>query len=132
MGPSRGRPAMQPSPRFVDLVESCRRSPPRLVLVLGSGMGDVARRLTNAVRVLFAEVPGLPGASVHGHKGCLTLGDWSARRVLLLEGRLHYYEGHSWDVVTRPIRVAAELGAKVAVLTNAVGGIRAGLAPGGL
>jgi purine-nucleoside phosphorylase len=123
---------MQPSPRFADLAESCRRSPPRLVVVLGSGMGEVARRLTGAIRVPFAEVPRLPGASVHGHKGCLTLGDWSARRVLLLEGRLHYYEGHSWDVVTRPIRLAAELGARAAVLTNAAGGIRSGLEPGGL
>jgi purine-nucleoside phosphorylase len=118
--------------RFADLAESCRRSPPRLVIVLGSGMGDVARRLTELVRVPFADVPGLPGASVQGHKGCLTLGNWSGRRVLLLEGRLHYYEGHSWEVVTRPVRVAAELGAKAAVLTNAVGGIRDDLQPGAL
>jgi purine-nucleoside phosphorylase len=123
---------MQPAPRFADLVASCRRSPPRLALVLGSGMGDVARQLQNVIRVPFGEVPGLPAASVHGHKGCLTLGDWSGRRVLLFEGRLHYYEGHSWDVVTRPIRLAAELGVKAAVLTNAAGGIMDGLMPGDL
>jgi purine-nucleoside phosphorylase len=123
---------MTPAPRFADLAEACRRSPPRLVVVLGTGMGDVARRLGDPLRVPFAEVPGLPAASVHGHSGCLTLGDWSGRRVLLLEGRLHYYEGHSWGVVTRPIRVAAELGARVAVLTNAAGGIMAGLEPGSL
>jgi len=120
------------APRFADLAESCRRSPPCVVLVLGSGMGDVARGLKDAVRVPFAEVPGLPAASVHGHRGCLTLGEWAARRVLLLEGRLHYYEGHSWDVVTRPIHVAAELGARVAVLTNAAGGIMPSLEPGAL
>ena len=123
---------MQPSPRFAELADSCRLAPPRIVLVLGSGMGDVARQLHNVVHVPFAEIPGLPVTSVHGHRGCLTLGDWSGRRVLLFEGRLHYYEGHSWELVTRPIRLAAELGAKVAVLTNAAGGIRDDLEPGGL
>src|SRR5947209_5523580 len=123
---------MQVPPRFADIAESCRLAPPHVVLVLGSGMGDVASQMQNAVRVPFADIPGLPTASVHGHKGCLTLGDWSARRVLLFEGRLHFYEGHSWDLVTRPIRLAAELGAKVAVLTNAAGGIAPALDPGAL
>jgi purine-nucleoside phosphorylase len=117
---------------YADLVESCRRSPPRVVLILGSGMGDVAQQLRDSVRVAFADVPGLPAATVHGHKGHLTLGDWAGRRVLLFEGRLHYYEGHVWEVVTRPIRLAAELGAQVAVLTNAAGGIRDGFQPGDL
>src|SRR5262249_10207044 len=123
----KGRPLMQPSSRFADLADSCRRLPPGVVLVLGSGMGSVAQQMTVAVRVPFAEIPGLPAASVHGHRGCLTLGEWSGRRVLLFEGRLHYYEGHPWELVTRPIRLAAELGAKVAVLTNAAGGIADGL-----
>jgi purine-nucleoside phosphorylase len=121
---------MMPTARFADLADSCRRDPPRLAFVLGSGMGDVAAQLTNPLRVPFAEVPGLPAASVQGHKGCLTLGEWAARRVLLFEGRLHHYEGHAWEVVTRPIRLAAELGARVAILTNAAGGIRADLRPG--
>jgi purine-nucleoside phosphorylase len=60
----------------------------------------------------------------------MTLGDWGGRRVLLLEGRLHYYEGHSWDVVVRPILTAAALGARIAVLTNAAGGIADQLQPG--
>jgi purine-nucleoside phosphorylase len=121
---------MTPNAPFADLADACRRVPPRLALVLGSGMGDVANQLTNPLRVSFADVPGLPAASVHGHRGCVTLGEWAGRRVLLFEGRLHHYEGHAWDVVTRPIRLAAELGAKVAILTNAAGGIRADLRPG--
>jgi purine-nucleoside phosphorylase len=121
---------MTPTARFADLADACRRDSPRLALVLGSGMGDVAARLMNPLRVSFADVPGLPAASVHGHRGCVTLGDWTGRRVLLFEGRLHHYEGHAGDVVTRPIHLAAELGAKVAILTNAAGGIRADLRPG--
>jgi purine-nucleoside phosphorylase len=62
----------------------------------------------------------------------MTLGEWAGRRVLAAEGRLHYYEGHSWDVVVRPIRLAAELGARMALLTNAAGGIRGDLGPGSL
>src|SRR5947209_2806795 len=98
---------MPPTPRFADLADECRRSPPRVVLVLGSGMGAVAGQLQEIVRVPFAEVPGLPQTSVHGHKGCLTLGDWCGRRVLLFEGRLHHYEGHDCETVTRPLRLAA-------------------------
>jgi purine-nucleoside phosphorylase len=114
------------------LAELCRRTPPLAVFVLGSGMGPIARRMRGEVSVSFADIPGLPAASVHGHKGCLTLGDWAGKRVLLYEGRIHYYEGHSWDVVVQPLRVAATLGAKVAVLTNAAGGIADGLGPGTL
>src|SRR5205823_46583 len=60
------------------------------------------------------------------------LGDWAGRRVLVFEGRLHHYEGHPWDVVVRPIQTAAALGALVAVLTNAAGGIAEHLPPGSL
>ena len=123
---------MGPSSRYVGLAAACREAPPRAVLVFGSGMGDAARRVRPAHAVLFAEIPGLPAASVSGHLGRLTLGDWAGRRVPLFEGRLHRYEGHSWDDVVRPIRLAAELGAPVAVLTNAAGGIRDDLAPGAL
>jgi purine-nucleoside phosphorylase len=123
---------MQPSPRFAQLAESCRDAPPLAVFVLGSGLGEIARRVTGAASVPFAEIPGLPVASVHGHKGCLTLGDWCGRRVLVYEGRIHFYEGHPWEVVVRPLLTAAALGARAAVLTNASGGIAAGLGPGTL
>jgi purine-nucleoside phosphorylase len=123
---------MNPLPRFAALAESCRRLPPRVALVLGSGMGTVARHLENALAVPFAEIPGLPASSVAGHAGSLTLGDWAGRRVLIFEGRLHYYEGHPWEVVVRPIQTAAALGALLVVLTNAAGGIADSLPPGSL
>ncbi len=119
-------------PRFAALADSCRQAPPRVALVLGSGMGHVANRLQNTQSVPFADIPGLPAASVHGHKGCLTLGDWAGKRVLLFEGRLHHYEGHPWEVVVRPIQTAAALGVRIAVLTNAAGGIADPLGPGSL
>ncbi len=120
------------TPTFAAIAQRCRESPPAAVLVLGSGMGAVARRLEGALAVPFGEVTGLPAVSVAGHGGRLALGEWAGVRVLVYEGRLHHYEGHGWDVVTRPVRVAAELGARVALLTNAAGGIADGLGPGSL
>src|SRR5262249_58482206 len=99
--------------------------------VLGSGMGGVAR-LTPSRRLPFGDIPGLGATSVAGHRGRLTLGEWAGRRVLLFEGRLHYYEGHPWERVTLPVRTAARLGARALLLTNAAGGIRDDLGPGSL
>src|ERR1700733_9979222 len=123
---------MEPFASFERLAAVCRESPPLAVFVLGSGMGPIVHRLTNTVSVPFGDIPGLPAASVHGHKGCLTLADWASHRVLLYEGRLHYYEGHPWDTVEQPLRIAAGLGVKIALLTNAAGGIADELAPGTL
>jgi purine-nucleoside phosphorylase len=123
---------MSPSPRFAELAALCRQSPPLAVLVLGSGMGPIARRVQHSFSVPFGDIPGLPAASVHGHKGCLTLGDWAGQRVLVYEGRVHYYEGHSWETVVAPMQTAATLGVKIAVLTNAAGGITDDLGPGTL
>jgi purine-nucleoside phosphorylase len=117
---------------FADLEAECRRQPPRAAVVLGSGLGVPAAACTDCLCVPFAAVPGLPSASVVGHKGCVTPGTWAGVRVLVFEGRLHRYEGHSWEIVERPLLLAGELGARVALLTNAAGGIRADLVPGTL
>jgi purine-nucleoside phosphorylase len=117
---------------FAELAATARATPPVAALVLGSGMGQLVERLAPLVSLPFAEVPDMPPATVAGHKGRLTLGDWAGKRVLLFEGRLHYYEGHSWDRVLVPVRTAAALGAPVLLLTNAAGGIRDDLQPGSL
>jgi purine-nucleoside phosphorylase len=95
-------------------------------------MGRLVERVEVKSTLSFADVPGLSSSTVEGHRGRFTLGRWAAHTVLLAEGRLHYYEGHTWDVVVRPVRFAAELGAQVAILTNAAGGVRDDLAPGSL
>src|SRR5262249_29852469 len=95
---------------FSRLAEAVRSTPPQVAMVLGSGMSFVARRVERVESVPFGDVPGLTATSVAGHKGCLTLGVWAGRRVLIFEGRLHYYEGHSWDDVVKPVQTAASLG----------------------
>jgi purine-nucleoside phosphorylase len=101
-------------------------------LVLGSGMGAVTGRIAAQLVVDFGDVPGLVPPTVAGHKGQIILGDLASQPVLAFTGRLHFYEGHSWEKVVRPIKIAADLGAKVLVLTNASGGINEVLQPGSL
>jgi purine-nucleoside phosphorylase len=123
---------MATSPAFAALTDAARAVPPQVALVLGSGMSTVADGLRPQLSVPFGDIPGLPAVSVAGHKGRVTLGDWAGRRVLLYEGRLHFYEGHSWDRVVLPVKLAAELGVWVLLQTNAAGGIRDDLGPGSL
>ena len=117
---------------FADFVERAQALPPDVAIVLGSGMSGVVQRCRASLRLPFAEVPGLAATSVTGHTGCLTLGDWGSKRVLLFEGRLHYYEGHKWSSVTQPVQIAHFLGARILLLTNAAGGIHDRLDPGSL
>ena len=117
---------------YAEFLEAARRQPPEVALVLGSGLGDLAERLENPLAVPFHELPDIPAPSVHGHRGELLLGGWGSLQVLVFAGRVHYYEGHSWQSVVQPIRLAQQLGVKTLVLTNAVGGIRDDLGPGSL
>ena len=87
-------------------------------LMRRQGLGAVARNMVRRISVPFTDWDGLPPPSVPGHGGRFTLGDWAGRRVLVVEGRVHRYEGHSWDVVVLPVTYAILLGAKV-VLTPA-------------
>jgi purine-nucleoside phosphorylase len=120
------------SSSFTALSEAARAAPPAVAIVLGSGANVVADRVRLQASVPFGEVPGLGATSVAGHRGRLTLGDWAGRRVLVFEGRLHFYEGHTWSSVVEPIRLAHALGAKVLLATNAAGGIHPSLGPGSL
>lgn len=117
---------------FAAVEALCREARPDVFLVLGSGLGALVDRVEKIARIPFAAIPGLPASSIVGHRGQWTLGRWAGRVVLVSEGRLHYYEGHPWELVARPIQLAAGLGVRVALLTNAAGGIRNDLEPGTL
>ncbi len=105
---------------------------PATAVVLGSGLGDFAGALRDAVTFGYADLPGWPPAGVVGHAGRLVVGTVAGRRVAALSGRAHRYEGHSWDAVVFGIRVMARLGVRELVLTNAAGGINPGFAAGAL
>jgi purine-nucleoside phosphorylase len=96
---------------------------PRVAIVLGSGLGGLADAVCNARRIAYEDIPGFPDTSVVGHRGELIIGELDEVPVILQNGRFHLYEGHDPSVVVLPIRLFAELGAKVLILTNAAGGL---------
>ncbi|MFL5606593.1 MAG: purine-nucleoside phosphorylase [Gemmatimonadaceae bacterium] len=101
-------------------------------IVLGSGLGGLAARITDAIAVPFADVPGFPAATVVGHAGKLIGGALSGQPVVALAGRFHMYEGHDAALAGFPVRVLHALGARTLFVSNAAGGIRRTLRAGDL
>jgi purine-nucleoside phosphorylase len=96
---------------------------PRVGVVLGSGLGAAAIPLADQVVVPYAEIPHFPHSTVKGHKGRLVVGFLGELPVIILQGRVHFYEGYTPQEVTFPMRVLGALGVQSVVLTNAAGGI---------
>jgi purine-nucleoside phosphorylase len=105
---------------------------PKVALVLGSGLGGFADELTAPTVIPYAQVPHFPVSSAQGHAGNLVIGKVGDVAVVAMQGRVHYYEGHSLQRVTFPIRVFSRLGIKAVLLTNAAGGINLQLEQGAL
>ena len=103
-----------------------------IAVVLGSGLGDYGNELTNAKELSYDAIPGFPHATVPGHAGKFIIGNVGDKRVLLMSGRFHSYEGHPMEDVTMPVRVMARLGVKYLILTNAAGGVNLDFRPGTL
>jgi purine-nucleoside phosphorylase len=105
---------------------------PRLGIVLGSGLGAVADAVENAVIVPYSEIPHFPQSTVEGHSGRIVAGDLGGVPVIIMQGRVHYYEGYTPAQVTFPMRVLGAVGLRVVILTNAAGGIKEGYSIGQL
>ncbi len=105
---------------------------PQLAVVLGSGLGELAERIEEAVRIPYSEIPGFPVPRVEGHKGELVCGTLAGKTVLAQSGRFHMYEGYGPDVAALPVRAFAALGIRTLLLTNAAGGIRRGFGHGAI
>ncbi len=106
------------------------RISPAAGVVLGSGIQFPEGALVEYCRIAVEEIPGMPSPSVAGHGGEWILGQVGEKKVLLLGGRVHLYEGYEVEEVVRGIRILAALGAHSLILTNAAGGIRDGWSPG--
>jgi purine-nucleoside phosphorylase len=105
---------------------------PAAAIILGSGLGGLAERIENAVRIPFADIPGFPSATVAGHAGVLLAGELAGQRVLALAGRFHMYEGHEAALAAFPTRILHALGARTLIVSNAAGAIRRTFHPGDL
>jgi len=105
---------------------------PKVGIILGSGLGGLAKSIVDAVRIPFAEIPGFPEATVAGHEGAVIVGSLSGREIVALSGRFHVYEGHPAALAAFPVRVFHALGARDLFVSNAAGGISPKLAVGDL
>ena len=105
---------------------------PETAIVLGSGLGDFAGTLVDAVTMPYADLPYWPASRVVGHDGRLVVGSVGHRRVAALSGRAHFYEGHDLATVVFATRVMGRIGVQRLILTNAAGGINTGFAQGAL
>jgi len=112
------------TPDISQMVESVGRKMsvvPRTAVVLGSGLGQFAESIEDAVRIPYSEIPGYPLSGVEGHAGELVAGNVEHVPVLLASGRFHLYEGYDMDTVTLPVRLFHDLGIENLIITNAAG-----------
>jgi purine-nucleoside phosphorylase len=120
----RGKPWLNPPVQTtVAKIKNLSSLRPTLALVLGSGFHRVLREFEVDAEIPYAKLPGFPRPAVAGHDGKLAIGKLGGTPVLVLSGRAHFYEGHSMERVTFPIRALAEYGIRDLLLTNAAGGI---------
>lgn len=103
---------------------------PRVALVLGSGLGALADNIDTVITVSYDEIPGFPVSTVAGHKGRFVFGYIEGVPVVIMQGRVHYYEGYDICDVVMPVRLMGLLGAEILFLTNAAGGINQGFEKG--
>lgn len=115
-----------------DAVRSRVPELPTIGIVLGSGLGDFAGSLGNAVSMPYEELPHWPASRVVGHEGRLVVGTARGRTVAALAGRCHLYEGHDLKTVTFAVRALGLLGIKTLILTNAAGGVNTSFSQGAL
>ena len=105
---------------------------PKIGIVLGSGLGGLADEIEVVTRIPYSELDGFPKSTVEGHKGEYIFGYLESVPVVLMNGRVHFYEGYPMQKVVLPVRVMALLGVEAIILTNAAGGLNRGFHPGTL
>ena len=116
--------------RVTKVVQARLKVRPRLGLILGTGLGGLAQSVQEAVVIPYQELPGWPVSTVAGHAGQLVAGGLEGQAVVVMQGRIHYYEGYSMGEVTLPVRVLQRLGIEILVVTNAAGAINPEFQPG--
>lgn len=111
-------------------IHSKTKHQPKIGMILGSGLGDLAESVNPADYIPFGEIPHWPVSTIQGHKGRLVIGTLENKPVLIMQGRAHYYEGYSISQIGFPVRVMIRLGIEVLIVTNAAGGVNPDFGPG--
>ena len=99
-------------------------------IILGSGLNGVADSVSDAVVIAYSDLPNFPVSTVHGHAGRFVIGMLEGKPVLVMQGRIHYYEGYTMGEVTLPVRVMQRLQIPTLIVTNAAGGVNPNFTPG--
>ncbi|HET9588884.1 MAG TPA: purine-nucleoside phosphorylase [Anaerolineales bacterium] len=103
---------------------------PRIGIILGSGLNDLAASVQDSDIIPYADLPHWPVSTVHGHAGRLVIGTLEDEKVFIMQGRIHFYEGYSMSQITLPVRVMQRLGLELMIVTNAAGGVNPDFTPG--
>lgn len=105
---------------------------PETAIILGSGLGSLAGDVKNEIYISYKEIPYFPTSTVVGHEGRFVYGDLDGKKVIMMQGRFHFYEGYDMNKVTMPVLVLKQLGLKNIIVTNAAGGVNKSFKPGDL
>ncbi|MBI5200880.1 MAG: purine-nucleoside phosphorylase [Elusimicrobia bacterium] len=116
--------------KAADFIRKKSKITPNVAVILGSGLSKAVPNLQGAVTIPYTDIPNFPRTTVAGHEGKLVMGKLGGAGVAVLQGRFHYYEGHSMESIALPTRALEYLGAKTLVVTAAVGSMRKQFKPG--
>ena len=114
----------------VTAINSFTKKKPKIGLILGSGLGDLANSVSPADYIHYSKIPYWPQTTIQGHKGRLVIGDLEDQPVMIMQGRAHYYEGYPMVKVGFPVRVMIRLGVEILIVTNAAGAANPDYEPG--
>ena len=118
--------------QIVEYLKSQVSFVPDVLVILGSGLGSMAEHVENKIIVKYEDIPEFLVSTVEGHAGQFVFGDYKGKKVAMMQGRFHYYEGYSMKEVTLPVFVLNRLGVQNMIVTNACGGVNESLLPGDL
>lgn len=113
-----------------DAIRKRTSNRPRIGMILGSGLNNLADSVQGAQVIAYGQLPNWPVSTVHGHAGQLVIGELEGQDVLVMQGRIHFYEGYSMSQITLPVRVMLRLGLEMMFVTNAAGGVDPDFVPG--
>jgi len=116
----------------VDFIRTKTALVPEVGIILGTGMGAMAKEVESDVVIDYGDIPHFPVSTVESHAGKLHLGTLMGKRVFMMQGRFHYYEGYTMQQITFPVRVMRALGAHTLIVMNAVGSMNPLIPPGSL
>src|SRR3989338_1766256 len=103
---------------------------PDIAIILGTGLGNLTKQVAQKAAIPYESIPHFPRSTVESHAGSLLFGILGGKKVVIMDGRFHYYEGYTLDQVTFPVRVLRKLGAKILIVSNAAGGMNLGYKKG--